>query len=319
MKVLFLNEADVERLLTMEVALKAVEDAFRQQGPGRATNNSRSRVRVPKGALNLMGGALLDLGLMGFKAYTAFKDAARFIFLLYNAGTGELLAMIEADKLGQMRTGAASGVATKYMARADARTVGIFGTGWQARSQLMAVCAVRPIERIVAYSRNRESRVAFCQDVSKQLRVEVMPTERPEEVIAGADIIITATTAREPLFNGQQLGGGVHINAIGGNSLIRREVDEETLSRAGVIVVDSKEQARVECGEFLTAIERGRLRWESVHELAEVVVGPLPGRNDPEEITLFKSLGIAIEDVAVAARVYDRANNEKVGKWLNIF
>lgn len=323
--VLFLREADVEKLLTMDAALEAVENAFRQHGQGRAVNSPRSRVRVPKGVLNMMGGALLDVGLMGLKVYTWFRPEARFIegiwnagFLLYSSETGELLAVIEPDKLSQMRTGAATGVATKYMARADARKVGIFGTGRQARSQLTAVCAVRAIEKAVAYSRHPENRVAFSREMSRELGIEVTPAGQIEDVVAGADIIITATTAREPLFDGRWLAEGVHINAVGGNSLVRRELDEETIGRSSVVVVDSKDQAKLECGEFLVAVEKGKLRWEAVHELADVVSGQVTGRNHAPEITLFKSLGIAIEDVAVAAKVYGRAKREKLGQSLSI-
>jgi ornithine cyclodeaminase/alanine dehydrogenase-like protein (mu-crystallin family) len=316
--VLLLREHDVRALLTMEMALDAVEDVFRQLAEGRATNAPRTRVRVPGCTLHVMSGALVEPKIVGLKAYTATKAGARFVVLLYSGETGELIALIEADILGQMRTGAASGVATKYMARADASSVGIFGTGWQARSQLQAVCAVRPIRQVLAYSRTTERCEAFCSEMSQRLHVPVMPARRPEDVVRSADILITATTSREPVFDGRWLVPGTHINAIGGNALIRRELDEETLGRSHRIVVDSKDQARIECGEFLVAVEKGILCWEAIHELAEVVSGRLRGRDEASQITLFKSLGLAIEDVAVGLKVYERARRENVGSLLSL-
>jgi len=315
---LLLTESDVEHLLTMELALEAVEEAFREQAEGRASNEPRRRLRVPRGTLHVMSAAVLARGVLGFKAYTSFPSGVRFLVLLYDVETGSLLALIEANRLGQMRTGAASGVATRYMARPDAHTLGIFGTGWQAQSQVQAICAVRPIRRVLAYSRTPERREAFCREMAAKLGIEIIPAERPEDVVATADILVTATTAREPVFDGRWVPEGVHINAIGGNAFLRREFDDEVIRRARTIVVDSKDQARIECGEFLHAIERGRLTWEAVHELKEVVAGRLIARPHPSDITLFKSLGIALEDVAVAARVFERARQEGFGQTIRL-
>jgi ornithine cyclodeaminase/alanine dehydrogenase-like protein (mu-crystallin family) len=151
------------------------------------------------------------------------------------------------------------------------------------------------------------------------LGIDVRPAERPEAVVADADILVTATTAREPVFDGRWVPEGVHINAIGGNALLRREFDEEVIRRARAIVVDSKDQARLECGEFLHAIERGRLTWEAVHELKDVVAGRYVARTQPADITLFKSLGIALEDVAVAVRVFERAREEGLGQPVRLW
>jgi len=315
---LLLTEADVERLLTMELALEAVEEAFREQAEGRAINEPRRRLRVPRVTLHVMSAAVLVRGVLGLKAYTSFSGGARFLVLLYDAETGALVAVMEANTLGQMRTGAASGVATRYMARPEARTLGILGTGWQARSQVAAICAVRPIQRVLAYSRTPERREAFCREMAAKLGVEAVPAQRPEEVVVEADVLVTATTAHEPVFEGRHLPEGVHINAIGGNSLLRREFDDEVIRRARTIVVDSKDQARIECGEFLHAIERGRLTWEAVHELKDVVAGRLQARTHPSDITLFKSLGLALEDVAVAVRVLERARQEGLGQRVRL-
>ena len=253
-------------------------------------------------------------GLLGLKSYTVSRGGARFYVSLFDAMTGELLAFIEADKLGQMRTGAASGVATKYLARENATSVGVYGSGWQAASQLAAVCAVRQIEEVKVYSHKPENRERFCQQMAAELGIaNILAVDTPEAA-ADADIIITITSSREPVVLGEWLKPGTHINAAGGNSILRREFDDDAIKRAGFIAVDSLDQAKLESGEFVTAVEKGLLVWERVQELRQVVAGNLPGRTERDQITLFKSLGIAIEDVAAAAVVYQKAKEKNVGK-----
>ena len=310
---LLLDEQQVTDLLTMEMAIAAVEEALKQHGLGTAINNPRTRVRLPTGQLHMMGAALPTRGVIGYKAYTAFRGKARFHVMLYSSDTGELLAMLQADRLGQMRTGAASGVATKYMAQAEARSVGIFGTGWQARSQLEAVCGVRQIQSIKAFGRDTTRRQTFCAEMSQQLGILVEPADTPEAVVKGMDIVITSTNARDPLFDGNWLDSGVHVNAIGSNALIRREIDDTTVRRSALIVVDSKEQARLECGDLLGPLERGLIHWEQVRELGDIVAGHIPGRREPSDITLFESHGLAIWDLAAGMAVYDAARAKGVG------
>jgi alanine dehydrogenase len=265
-----------------------------------------------------MGGAVANFeehkGLLGLKSYVVTRNKARFYVNLYDAESGELLALIEADKLGQMRTGAASGVATSYLARADAKSVGVYGTGWQAQSQIEAVCAARDIENVKVYSRSPENRARFCQGMNEQLiDVNVTPVEKPEEA-AEADVIITITSSREPVLQGSWLKPGTHINAAGGNSLLRRELDDEAIRRSSFIAVDSIDQAKIEAGELVTAVEKGVLTWERVRELRYVVGGETRGRTSDDQVTLFKSLGVAIEDVATAAVIYRKAEEQNVGK-----
>lgn len=317
---LYLTEENVTELLTMDDTLAAVESVFKLQARGDATNESRRRVRAQGAILMTMSGALANFGefkgLLGLKAYTVARGKARFYVSLFDARTGELLAFIEADKLGQMRTGAASGVATKYLARADARTVGIYGTGWQAHSQLAAVCAVRNIEEVKVFSRKPENREGFCKEAVPELKLtNIHPVETPAAA-ADSDIIITITNSRDPVVEGSWLKPGVHINAAGGNSVLRREVDDEVIKRASFIAVDSLDQAKIESGEFITTVEKGLLTWESVKELRYVVNGEMQGRTSNDQITLFKSLGIAIEDVATAAVVYRKAKEKNVGREL---
>ncbi len=315
---LFLDEQQVTELLSMEMAIATVEEALKQQGLGTAVNNPRTRVRLPTGQLHMMGGALPTLGAWGYKAYTAVKGQARFHVMLYSSETGELLAMLQADRLGQMRTGAASGVATKYMARPDATTVGIFGTGWQARAQLEAVCAVRKIQRIKAFGRDAGRRHAFCTEMSRQLGVSVEPAATPEDAVKGMDVVITATNARDPVFDGKWLEPGAHINAIGSNALIRREIDETAVRRSALIVVDSREQARIECGDLLGPLERGIIHWGQIRELGDVVAGLISGRRSTSDITLFESHGLVIWDLATAMAVYQAARSKGVGRALDL-
>jgi alanine dehydrogenase len=314
---LLLREHHVTELLDIQTAIECVEEVLRDQAEGLATNRPRYRVAMP--TLHVMAAGDRRLGVYGLKAYTASRKGARFLVLLYESETGDMLAMIEADRLGQMRTGAASGVATKYMARKQADTVGIFGTGWQAESQLMAVCAVRQIKSIKAYGRDRDRRQTFARKMTSLLRVEVTAAESPEETARGMSIVITATNAREPVLKGEWIEPGTHLNVVGSNFLSKAEVDVETIRRAQVIAVDSIEQSRIEAGDLLPAIERGVISWESVTELGRIVTGHDRGRTNDDDITLFKSNGIALEDISTALRVYNLARERGVGEAIDLW
>ena len=303
----------------MDTAISAVEEVLRNQAEGQATNRSRYRVATPTSQLHVMAAGDKRLGVTGLKAYTASRRGARFLVLLYDAESGDLLAMIEADRLGQMRTGAASGVATRYLARADAHTVGIYGTGWQAESQLMAVCAVRKIESIKAYGRDPKRRAAFAQKMTAMLKVDVAPAESPEEAAHGQSIIITATSAREPVLKGEWIDPGTHLNVVGSNFLSKAEVDVEAIRRANIIAVDSIEQSRIEAGDLMPAIERGVISWESVTELGRIVAGLDRGRKGEDDITLFKSNGIALEDISTALSVYRLARERGLGEEIELW
>ena len=316
---LLLREGEVERLLDMPTALEAVEEVLRQHGQGQAPNQPRRRVFVPGGALHVMSGGMPAWGVMGLKAYAAVKGKVRFVVLLFSTETGELLALIEADRLGQVRTGAASGVATKYMARPDAAVVGIFGTGWQAQTQLQAVCAVRKIREVRAYGRDPERRKRFSAETEKLLGCPVRPVESPERVVTGADIVITITASKEPVFDGRLVERGQHLNVAGSNMVQKREVDDEAIRRADRIVVDQIEDAQIESGDLVAPVERGITGWDRMYELGAVVCGKVPGRARPDEVTLFKSNGLAIEDVAAAWKVLERAKAQGAGTQVSIF
>jgi ornithine cyclodeaminase/alanine dehydrogenase-like protein (mu-crystallin family) len=310
---IFLSESDVETLLTMPDALREVENALRDFGDGRAQNRARQRVRTPHGVLHVMPAGWFTRGYVGYKAYTSFRGGARFYFHLFDGETGDYLAILAANKLGQMRTGAASGVATKFLARADAQTIGIIGTGWQAESQLEAVCAVRPISRIQCFSRNETRRKQFAEKMSARLAVRVEAVSSAEAAIRECDITIAITNAPQPVILGEWLCDGMHINGAGSNWAQRREVDTETLRRAHIILADSREQAMVEAGDLIAAVAENVIGWHQVHELAALVCGRVNGRRNAEDITFFKSCGLALEDVAVGAFVYERARAQGIG------
>lgn len=314
---LFLRESDVKKILTMEDVMASVEEAFRHQGEGRIDNQPRRRVRAGGGGtvLHSMAAAVPDHGAVGLKAYTTGTGGARFIVLLWDSDDGSLLAVIEADWLGRMRTGAASGVATRYLALPDAATAGIFGSGYQAEAQLEAICAARPLEKVLAWSRRAERLTDFCRRMEERLQIPVEPAPGPRELVEQSQIITTMTTAREPVFDGDWLQPGSHINAAGSNSWLRREIDTSAVKRSHIIVVDDSATARLEAGDLLSPVERGRLHWGRVRELGDVVVGRIQ-RESPEQITLFSSQGTAFEDVSTAMVVYRRARESGIGEEL---
>ena len=311
---LFLREADVAALVGIDDVIDTVERSFREYGTGRAVNRPRQRIVVEGGTLHVMAAGIPDWGVLGLKSYAVTPEGRRFISLLYSAETGDLLAMMEADTLGRLRTGAASAVATKYLARADAGAVGIIGTGWQAKTQLTAIARVRPVALVKAYSRNPLRREAFAAGMVQELGAEVVAVDSAEEAVSDVDIIVTITNARDPVVLGAWLRPGVHVNAVGSNAANRRELDSEAVARADRIVVDSKEQALAEAGDLLAPIHEGRLSWDRVAELGAVVAGAVPGRQDDGEVTLFESLGIALEDVATMHQVYTRAKQTGRGE-----
>lgn len=309
-----LSEADVERLLTMPLAIETVEDVFRWQAAGQTVNRPRVRLRAPTGVLNVMPASVPEVGAMGLKAYTVVKRRAQFVVLLFSAETGAPQAIFEADRLGQVRTGAASGVATKYLARPDADVIGCYGTGYQASAQIEAISLVRKLRRVQVYGRDSERRARFAAAMSKQLGIEVVPVEQPQDAARGASILVTVTSSKTPVLQGAWIEPGTHINAAGSNALDRIELDAEAVRRAALVVADSREQAKIECGDLVEPIKEGVLDWEQVRELGEIVVGRVPGRPSPEAITLFESQGLAMLDVAVGARLFALARAKGVGR-----
>lgn len=316
MSVLYLTEDDVRQLLTMDLALPAVEAAFRKLSLDEAVNVPRQRCQTDQVVLHVLPAAAKTLKTIGFKAYTTTKAGAKFHVTLFDPKTGDLLAILQADFLGQVRTGAASGVATNKLARPDAKTVGLFGTGKQARTQLLAVSKVRQLAKVHVYGRDEARRKQFAAEMTRECGVEVVPVATPEDAATGLDIVITATSSREPVLFGAWLSEGAHVNLVGSNFLAKAEADVEVFRRAKLVTVDSKDQAKLEAGDFDAALKEGVLHWPTISEFAHVLTGRYPGRESPTDVTVFKSLGLGVEDIAVGVQVYELAKQQGLGREL---
>ncbi len=317
---LLLSEADVKQILTMPLALAAVEDSFRRLADGSALLHSRQRLHIPgKSYLHYMAAADATSGYMGLKIYTSSGAGLRFLVPLFHIDSGELLALIEADCLGQIRTGAASGLATKLLARADAAKIGIIGTGLQSRTQLEALSLVRTVTGVRAFSRHPENRERFAKEMTEQLGLPVVAVASAQEAVRGADIVVTSTTSTNPVLDGSWLAPGMHVNASGANFPQKHELDGEAVRRCDIIVVDSRAQSKLEAGDLIQMYGDDKRRWSSVTELAEVVAGKTPGRSNPQQITLFKSNGIASEDIVVTGRIYELARERGIGRQVPLW
>ena len=304
-----ITEQQVREALPMSKAIELVEEAFRRLDNNKAVNQPRRRVVMQnRTVLHYMAAGDNESGHLGTKVYATGRHGANFIVLLFEAATSTLLATIEANGLGQIRTGAASGVATRHMACASAATLGLIGSGYQAETQLEAVANVRDLTGVKVYSRSPERRAAFAEKMAARLQLAIEPVDSVAEAIAEADIISTITNARDPILKGDQVPPGCHINAAGSNHAKRREIDAEAVARAAVIAADSIEQAKIEAGDLIGAAEEGRLDWGRVVELSSIVAGHTHGRTNDSDVTLFESQGLAVEDIAVAGYIYEQVS-----------
>lgn len=310
---LFLSEKDVQQVLTMPMAMEAVESAHRDLALGLGSDTPRARTRLPQTTLHILQGALPAQGVLGFKAYTSNRAGNRFLIHLFDAASGVLLAMVEADFLGMMRTGAASGIAAKWLARSESSEAGVFGAGWQAEGHIRAICAALPLRRVKVFARHKEKLAAFCARMSVATGVEIFPAASAQAVVEGSDLIGTVTTAALPLFDAEWLDQGVHISAAGSNSLIRQELSEAAVRRCDLVCVDTLATALAEAGDLLPLLEKGRLQQRALVELGDVIVGRRDGRSSSAQITLFESQGMAVQDLAVAARVFGVARELGLG------
>lgn len=317
---LHISEAEVRSLLTMAMAIEAVEAISRKQASGEVAVHPRRRFELPgSGFFHYMAAADFSAGFVAMKQYTYVNGELRFLVPLYEMKSGDLVALIEADYMGQLRTGAASGVATKYLARENSRVAAIVGAGGQARTQLEAIAQVRKLEAVRVYSRNPRKRATFAEEMADRLGVAVEAVASSGEALRGADIVCTATTASNPVVFGGDLAPAVHINAIGANHSHKRELDEDAVESADVIVVDSIEQSRQEAGDLIIAFDGDEICWTGVKKLADVVAGKATGRSSDAEVTLFKSNGIAAWDLAAAMKVYALAREKGLGREIALW
>lgn len=304
---MYLTEADVETLLSPRDAVDAIEACFRRLAGGQVENAPRRRLRLPEGALADMAASDRELGLAGGKLYAATPEGAVFVVCIFDAERPELVGVLEADHLGRLRTGAASAVAARHLARSGSASLGVIGCGNQAETQVACIRAALPsLERVVAYCRTPERLAAFCR------RVGAEPAESHREA-GSQDVVVTITTSRDPVLRGEWLRPGALVIAAGANVASRRELDNAVLERASFVCCDSREQARIESGDLIEPVESGVLDWLEVHELQEVVSRAVAGRQSDGDIVVFKSNGLAAWDVAIAAEALRLARERGVG------
>lgn len=321
---LLLTRSDVESLLDIDLSMAAVEEAFRELARGTVQMPQRPVIRVAEhqGSVLFMPAYIAGLGALGMKLVSVYPEnpsrhglpTIMGVILLCEAATGQVLAIMDGGHITAMRTGAVTGVAAKVMARQDARVLGLFGAGVQARTQLLAVAAVRPLERVVVYDTVVANAQRFAGEMTARIQVPVLVASSAREAVEGADIVVTATSSAAPVFDGRWLAPGTHISGIGSHAPHMRELDTETVRRARLIV-DHRAAALAEAGDVMLPIQEGAITADHiVGELGEVLEGRIPGRTSASEVTLFKSVGLAIQDVAVAARVYALAIERGIGQ-----
>jgi ornithine cyclodeaminase/alanine dehydrogenase-like protein (mu-crystallin family) len=311
---IFLSEADILSLVTMKDAIEAVSEVFKIRGDGDVINPPRQQIDIPGGYLRLTSAIVNPMHKIAVKVSSSMvfdSDSGRTL-LLVDSQTGRVDAIIEVFRLGALRTAAASGVATQLLAREDADSIGVFGTGRQARTQIAAVAAVRPIKNVIAIGRNADRLNAFCSEMTAELSIPVTAAQDPLELYQCA-VLVAATTSAEPVIFGEHLQPGTHINAVGANRLERRELDDAVIERCTLVTVDNKIQAEKESAVLLRAVERGAFALDDVLELGEFMAGTGQDKRDADAITLYNSHGVAMEDVALATKAFDLALEKGVG------
>lgn len=305
---LLLSEGDVESLLDMDEIVEAVDEAFRRQGTGEAQNYMRTRTRGPASVLSVMHATASYQGRGGLKAYMSSRGGARFIVALFDATDSTPLAVMAADMLGRFRTGAASGVATKHLYGRSSGVVALFGSGRQALTQALALRSVMRVDGIRVWSRTPDHREAFARTL-RDRGFEADPFATPKAAADGANVVSTITSSREAYLGEEALKDVSHVNVCGGNVPDHAEVAAEAVGSFDTVVVDDLAQAKVEYGDLIQAARAGTFSWESAIELGDVVAG----KKKPEGRTLFKSGGAAIEDVAAASLIYEKAKSSGLG------
>lgn len=322
---LLVTEEDVRKLpLSIEAAIPIMEETFRMLGDGSVDNGMRLRMPFGNGFMQFAPGALREKQVAGFKLWANFGRGSGVhkgnpgSDYIYSMETGELLAIVHAYLIGKYRTSAQSAVAVKYLSPPDASSIGLYSAGRIAEGQLEAVCRVRPIRRVRVYSRTPKSRIEFCERMSKRLGVEVIPANTPDEVPRDADIIITASTSEVPILFGDWIARPCLIVAAGANHWYKREIDEKVVTRADLIVVDEKEHAKTESGNLLYAVAKGLLSWDRVEALGSVVNGRVTLPDLKKSTILFGSHGLAVTDVAMAARTYELARAQGLGTEIRL-
>ena len=315
MMTIYLTDKEVKKLLPMDVCISLVESVFQSEYAGHAETLPRKRIVLEKGMFHVMGGASFGVGAVGLKTYATTSEGTKFFVYLFDAVNGSLLAIIEGGELSRIRTGAATGVAAKYLSEKKESVLGIIGAGYQAEPQIEAVLKVRNISKINVYSRNERKRNEFVSRVSSKFNVKLKASDNVKSCVSDSDIVITVTNSSEPVFDSKWLKPNVFVSAVGSNHWQRRELDQMTIEEAGFIVVDNLEQAKEECGDLIWAASKGKFRWNTVVELKDIVTKnrTIPNGNG---LVLFESQGAGIEDITSAMWVYNAASELGLGKKL---
>lgn len=316
---LFLNEDHVKELITMPLALEQVERALKDRALGRAVDMPRARIQTAAGIQHVLQACAPELGYIGFKYYFSpvGKRGATYVHLI-SMESGKLEAIVEAVWLGMTRTGAASGVASKYLANPGASVLAQIGAGFQGMGQLEAVVRALNIREARVYARTRDKLEAWCKKMGDKLGIPVMPAASGPEAIQGAHVVNIMTKSTTPVIDGDWLQPGQHVNAAGSNALSRREIDAKTITRCKLITVDSRGTARNECGDLIAAVETGKLSWDTLPEIGEVIAGRAAGRAGKDDITLYESHGMGIQDLYTAAKLVELARGRKLGTALSM-
>lgn len=312
----WVGEAEVAELLSLPEAIDVLADAYRLQANGQAQSMRRAHVREGESILHAVGGTIAGADLSGTKTWAYTSGGAAPLLVLFSLTDGRVLGIVEAFVLGQMRTAATSGLGTRVLARTDAETMALLGTGKQAFSQAHAVTCERPIRRLRLFGRDPGRRDALANRLSSELDLDVSQHDDVADAMAGADVVTTITRSADPVIRAEMLAAGMHLNAVGAIVPSRRELDAASVGRCAAVVVDSVEQARDDAGELQAAVDAGALRWEQVRGLDQVV-GRAPAQlRSADDITLFKALGVGLSDVALGAEVLRRAHAADLGSPL---
>ncbi len=310
----FYREEEVAAWLDMATTIEVVDESFRQLGTGGADNVPRRRARAPGFVLHGMHASAEYLGTAGWKMYATTRIGAKFHVGIYDIDSGQMIALIEADRLGQLRTAAASAVGARYLAKKPITQLGLFGAGWQAEGQLTAMATEFPLTQVFVYSRDEEKRQAFAERMADQLQIEIVPVHDPREAVEDLPLVVTATTSKHPVFDGNLLAEGALVCAMGANWTFKREIDVVTVRRADNWVCDSMEACRGEAGDFVLAEEEGYFDWGKAVSLSDVIAGNAIGRNNPDSIVIFKTVGLALQDVALGTKFLElAASNPEIG------
>lgn len=314
----YLSEKDVQQVLNMQILLESTERSLKDRALHRAIDIPRQRIYTPEGTQHVLQASSKAIGYTGFKYYYTRPSGKSFYVHLISIETGKLEAIVEAIWMSMVRTGAASGAATKYLAREDASILGQIGSGYQSIGQLEAVCAVRNIKEARVYSRTRDKLEAYCKTMSEKLGVAVLPATSAEAAVRGADILNVITKSATPTIKGEWLAPGVHINAAGSNALSRAEIDDATIKRCDLITVDARGTAQKECGDLISSFEKGVIQWDYLTEIGDIYAGKAQGRASREQITLYESHGMGIQDLYAAAKAFELAKVRGIGTQLPV-